>query len=222
MASLRQIEFTPDLTEQVRERLLDAICDGELPPGARLTQEDLALRFDVSRQPVLQALRLLKKDGFVIDAGRRGLMVAPLDAALILQVYEMRAVLDGLAARKAAIAGAKLDTAIIAQGRKAVASNRIVAMIDADTRFHSLIHEASGNPLLPRAADLHWRHIRRAMGAVLQSSRVRDVVWNEHEAILAAIAAGDADRAEALARRHAEDAGRNLAAEFDRQMQAAS
>ena len=215
MPSLRQIEFTPDLTEQVRERLLDAICDGELPPGARLTQEDLALRFAVSRQPVLQALRLLKKDGFVIDAGRRGLMVAPLDAALILHVYEMRAVLDGLAARNAAMAGTKLDTAILAQGRKAVASNRIVAMIDADTRFHTLIYHASGNPLLPRAADHQWRHIRRAMGAVLQSSRVRDVVWNEHEAILAAIAAGDADRAEKLARRHAEEAGRNLAAEFD-------
>lgn len=222
MPSLRQIEFTPDLTEKVRERLLDAICDGELPPGARLTQEDLALRFDVSRQPVLQALRLLKKDGFVIDAGRRGLMVAPLDAALILHVYEMRAVLDGLAARKAAMAGTKLDTAILAQGRKAVASNRIVEMIDADTRFHTLIYGASGNPLLPLAADHQWRHIRRAMGAVLQSARVRDVVWNEHEAILAAIAAGDADRAEKLARRHAEEAGRNLAAEFDRQLQAAS
>lgn len=222
MASLRHIEFTPDLTEQVRERLLDAICDGELPPGARLTQEELALRFDVSRQPVLQALRLLKKDGFVIDAGRRGLMVAPLDAALILHVYEMRAVLDGLAARKAAMAGTKLDTAILAQGRKAVASNRIVAMIDADTQFHTLIYHASGNPLLPQAAEHQWRHIRRAMGAVLQSTRVRDVVWNEHEAILAAIATGDADRAEKLARRHAEEAGRNLAAEFDRQLQAAS
>ena len=222
MPSLRQIEFTPDLTEQVRERLLDAICDGELRPARASPRRNWRCRFDVSRQPVLQALRLLKKDGFVIDAGRRGLMVAPLDAALILHVYEMRAVLDGLAARKAAMAGTKLDTAILAQGRKAVASNRIVAMIDADIAFHTLIYHASGNPLLPQAADHQWRHIRRAMGAVLQSARVRDVVWNEHEAILAAIAAGDADRAEKLARRHAEEAGRNLAAEFDRQLQAAS
>ncbi|MBX9631804.1 MAG: GntR family transcriptional regulator [Burkholderiales bacterium] len=222
MASLRQIEFTPDLTEQVHQRLLDAICGGELAPETRLTQEDLALRFDVSRQPVLQALRLLKKDGFVIDAGRRGLMVAPLDAATILHVYEVRAVLDGLAARKAAEAGAKLDQAIIAQGRKTVAGGHVGAMIDADADFHAQIYRASGNPMLPEAAGHHWRHIRRAMGAVLQSARARDGVWNEHEAILAAIAARDGDRAERLARDHAEAAGRNLAAEYDRKLRAAS
>ena len=222
MASLRQIEFTPDLTEQVHQRLLDAICDGELAPETRLTQEDLALRFDVSRQPVLQALRLLKKDGFVIDAGRRGLMVAPLDGATILHVYEVRAVLDGLAARKAALAGARLDKSLITQGRKTVAGGKVGAMIDADANFHAQIYRASGNPMLPDAADHHWRHIRRAMGAVLQSARMRDGIWSEHEAILDAISDGDAERAERLAREHAEAAGRNLAAEYERRLRAAS
>jgi DNA-binding GntR family transcriptional regulator len=222
MVSLRQIEFTPDLTEQVHQRLLDAICEGELAPETRLTQEDLALRFDVSRQPVLQALRLLKKDGFVIDAGRRGLMVAPLDAATILHVYEVRAVLDGLAARKAALAGAQLDRSLIAEGRRTVAGDKVGAMIDADANFHAQIYHASGNPMLPEAADHHWRHIRRAMGAVLQWERIRDGIWNEHEAILDAIAAGDAERAERLAREHAEAAGRRLAAEYERKLRAAS
>src|SRR5918911_768248 len=101
MRSLSRIASAPDLTEQVYQRLLYAICDGELAPGARLTQEELAATLGVSRQPVLQALRLLKKDGFVIDAGRRGLQVAPLEAQAITQVYEVRAVLDGLAARRA-------------------------------------------------------------------------------------------------------------------------
>src|SRR6266852_139823 len=113
MASLSRIVFTPDLTEQVYQRLLHAICDGELAPGARLTQEDLAAALGVSRQPVLQALRLLKKDGFVSDAGRRGLRVAPLEAPAITQVYEVRAVLDGLAARRAAQANAQLAPTII-------------------------------------------------------------------------------------------------------------
>ena len=66
MASLSPMTSTPDLTEQVYQRLLYAICDGELVPGARLTQEDLAATLGVSRQPVLQALRLLKKDGFSV------------------------------------------------------------------------------------------------------------------------------------------------------------
>jgi DNA-binding transcriptional MocR family regulator len=60
MASLSQMAAAPDLTEQVYQRLLYAICDGEPAPSARLTQEDLAATLGVSRQPVLQALRLLK------------------------------------------------------------------------------------------------------------------------------------------------------------------
>src|SRR5438874_433881 len=91
MSSISRIECTPDLTEQVYQRLLNAICDGELVPRARLTQEELAASLDVSRQPVLQALRLLKKDGFVIDAGRRGLRVAPLEAQAITQGEAERA-----------------------------------------------------------------------------------------------------------------------------------
>ena len=83
---LQGIESAPDLTEQVYQRLLDAICSGELAPGTRLTQEELAASLSVSRQPVLQALRLLKRDGVVIDAGRRGLIVAPSTPGLIGQM----------------------------------------------------------------------------------------------------------------------------------------
>ena len=61
MSNIIRIESSPDLVEQVRARLLDAICDGSLAPGARLTQEELAASLNVSRQPVLQALRLDRK-----------------------------------------------------------------------------------------------------------------------------------------------------------------
>ncbi len=216
MSAISRIACAPDLTEQVYQRLLNAICDGELAPGARLTQEQLATALDVSRQPVLQALRLLKKDGFVIDSGRRGLRVAPLDAQAIAHVYEVRAVLDGLAARHAALAKAKLDPTVIDEGRKAAAGQRIGPMIDADMTFHHLIYAASGNPLIAETANHHWRHIRRAMGAVLQTVGVRRVVWDEHEAILQAINRGNAERAERLSREHGERAGHNLAAQLTR------
>ena len=72
-AQLVKLQATPDLVDQVYRALLDAISDGSLAPGARLTQEDLAERLAVSRQPVLQALRLLKKDGLLLDAPGRGL-----------------------------------------------------------------------------------------------------------------------------------------------------
>jgi len=214
MASLSRIVFTPDLTEQVYQRLLHAICDGELAPGARLTQEDLAAALGVSRQPVLQALRLLKKDGFVSDVGRRGLRVAPLEAAAITPVYEVRAVLDGLAARRAALAHAQLDPTIILEGRQAAAGPHIGPMIDADMRFHHLIYAAAGNPLIAATANQHWHHIRRAMGAVLQIVGRRRAWWDEHEAILQAVSSGEADRAERLAREHCEGAGHHIAAQL--------
>jgi DNA-binding GntR family transcriptional regulator len=222
MSSISRIEFAPDLTDQVYQRLLNAICNGELGPGARLTQEELAANLDVSRQPVLQALRMLKKDGFVIDAGRRGLMVAPLGAEMISQIYQVRAVLDALAARQAALAKARIDPALITAGREAVAGSHVGSMIDADLEFHNAIYAASGNPLIAETANHHWRHIRRAMGAVLQQARVRDSVWDEHQAMIDAIARGDADRAESLAREHGEEAGKNLAMELDRHVREAS
>jgi DNA-binding GntR family transcriptional regulator len=222
MASISALRATPDLTEQVYQRLLSAICEGDLAPGARLTQEELAASFRVSRMPVLQALRLLKKDGFVVDAGRRGLRVLPLESADISRIYEVRSVLDGLAARLAARAGAKIGLTIIAEGRQAAQGPRIGAMIDADMRFHNQIYGASGNPLIAESANHHWRHIRRAMGAILQEAGVRDSVWDEHEAILKAINRGDADRAEKLARGHGESAGRHLSSELQKQSRAAS
>jgi DNA-binding GntR family transcriptional regulator len=218
MASLSRIVSTPDLTEQVYQRLLYAICDGELAPGARLMQEELAAMLGVSRQPVLQALRLLKREGFVSDAGRRGLRVAPLDAQAITQVYEVRAVLDGLAARRAAQANVQLDSTIIMEGRRAAAGQRIGSMIDADMHFHHLIYAASGNPLIAETANHHWPHIRRAMGAVLQTAGLRRAVWDEHEAILQAINCDDADQAERLAREHCAHASDHIATQLTRRV----
>ena len=205
---LATIETAPDLTEQVYERLLNAICDGELPPGTRITQEECAASFNVSRQPVLQALRQLKNEGLVVEAGKRGVMVTPLDARVLAQIYEVRTALDALAARLAAQRGAKLDPALIARGRKASQGERTGPMIEADESFHRAIYEASGNPYILQSAARHWPHIRRAMGSVIGSPDNRNPVWDEHEAILKAINAGQADEAERLSLQHGEFGGR--------------
>jgi DNA-binding GntR family transcriptional regulator len=208
---LIKIESTPDLVDQVYRSLLDAISDGSLAPGARIMQEDLAAQLAVSRQPVLQALRLLKKDGFVLDAPGRGVLVAPLDVAWLVQIYQVRSALDALAARLAAQGRSQLDPQLIRDGRKAARGHDVKAMMAADAQFHAAIYAASGNPLIAQSAQLHWHHIRRAMGAVLQVSTMRESIWDEHEAIADAIAAGDEARAEALIREHGEEAGHNLA-----------
>ena len=212
MASqLIKIESSPDLVDQVYRSVLDAISDGSMPPGSRVMQEEIAEQLAVSRQPVLQALRLLKKDGFVLDAPGRGVLVAPLDVDRLMQIYQVRSALDALAARLAARARFQMNPRLIRQGRSAARGKNVAAMIAADEAFHTAIYAAAGNPLIAQSAQIHWQHIRRAMGAVLQVSTMRESIWDEHEAIAKAMGDGDERAAEALIRQHGEDAGSNLA-----------
>ena len=204
--TLFEVQTSPDLVEQVYERLVDAISQGTLLPGQRITQEELAEQLNVSRQPVLQALRMLKHDGLVLDAPGRGVQVAPLTSTLTAQVYQLRGALDTLAAGLAAQRRAKLDPALITAGRAAQKSKNLRELIDADVRFHRALYAASGNPLIEQSARVHWCHIRRAIGAVVQSTQMRDNVWEEHAAIAKAIAQGEVALAQKLVAQHSADA----------------
>jgi len=208
---LVKLDATPDLVDRVYKAVVDAISTGALPPGARVTQEELAEQLAVSRQPVLQALRLLKSENLFLDApGRGGLLVAPLDPRLITQVYQVRRALDALAARLAAQQRYRLAPRLLEKGRRAARGRDVAAMIDADVAFHAAIYAGSGNPLIEQSARPHWCHVRRAMGAVLQTSGVRQAVWDEHEAIAQAVGAGQADEAERLMSGHAQRAGDDI------------
>ena len=211
---MRHLALERSLTDRTYDAILDAISGGELPAGARINQDELAAKLNVSRQPIVQALALLKVQGFVRETGRRGVVVAPLDADFICHLYELRSALDGAACRGAALRGsaeAKLwGPALIAQGRAAFASGSVKRMVDADMRFHRLLYDLCGNPMIAETAALHWHHIRRLIGGYLQHYPMRDV-WDEHQAILDAVIAGDPDRAEAAARHHADHASMKFA-----------
>ena len=200
---------TPDLVQRTYEALLDAIVCGELAPGERHTQESLADRLGVSRQPILQALLLLKREGLIKDEpGRRGVEVEPLTSAFVQHLYLVRGALDALAARSAAYRPRpelrEPGMALIRAGRASSREGTTLAMIDADLSFHRFIYEAAHNPLLTDTARIHWLHTRRAMGIYLgQPASVR-TVWAEHQAILNAVVRGDARMAERLAREHCE------------------
>ncbi len=208
--SLAKIPGRTDYVDAVYKTLLDAISAGTLAPGERITQEDLAEKLNVSRSPVLQALRLLKKDGLLEEAPGRGLVVTMLDPIRIGHLYQVRGALDALAARLAAQNRANIPAMLIERGRKAAAGTDVNALIDADMAFHKAIYEASSNPLIVENAMLHWIHVRRVMGAVLQRQLGRTGIWDEHAAIAKAIQDGDADRAAALSEKHAELARETL------------
>ncbi len=204
---MRALATQPSLVQRVCDAIVSEIVAGRLPAGMRLIQDDLARALGVSRQPVQQALLLLRNQGIVREASGRGLIVAPLVAAEVRDLYQLRGAMEALAAKLAASKGAKtLKTqgpALIARGRAALQRGSLEDQIVADIDFHSLLAQASGNALLKESMAPHWPKFRRIMAEVLregeQGSRR---VWDEHEAILAAVASGDASRSEQLCREH--------------------
>lgn len=202
----------PSLTQQVYDAIVDEICGGALKAGSHLVQEQLASQFGVSRQPIQQAMALLKADGMVEELGKRGLHVTPLDLDLVRHHYDIRAALDGYAARAAAgQARANADLAaglatrgrvILERGEAAIAAGDVAEQVRADAEFHGLIYDASGNPLLARTAEPHWRFLRRAMGEVLRFGQPPREIWRQHAEILAAIVAGEPSVAERRAVDH--------------------
>ena len=206
-----ELASAPRLVEQVFDALVDEMVEGKLPPGSRLIQDDIAAGYGVSRQPVQQALHLLRLHGLISDAPRRGYVVKPLDVGFIAHLYEIRAALEALAARRAAGQGreraAADGPALIEQGRQAIAKKQLAEEIKADIDFHDFIYGLSGNPLILDTVRQQRHHLRRVMAAVLRDdTRIPGAVWDEHAAILAAIADGDERRAECLAREHVERA----------------
>ncbi|MBR0698141.1 GntR family transcriptional regulator [Bradyrhizobium lablabi] len=204
----------PNLIDQVYARICDAIIDRTLLPGQRITQNDLAERLGVSRQPVSHALHLLHRQGLVAESGRRGFEVTQLDPQRIRELYEVRGALDALAARLAAgrvrdgsAARARLEAALEA-GRAIDGSTPLARLIALDVDFHSAIYRLAGNPAIEEMIAPQWPHMRRSMATVLAELDYRGSAWTEHEAIAAHILAGNAAAAEAAALAHAQTAGR--------------
>lgn len=204
---MSQVQTHPTLVEQVVNAIVSEIVDGELPANTRLIQDELARAYGVSRQPVQQALLLLRDRGLVREAPGRGLIVSPLDVGFVRNLYEIRAMLDGLAARLAAENGAeraKIEgPAFLELGRAAVESGSLHDQIEADMQFHAFLNELSGNPLIGETTAPHWPYLRRVMGEVLRDDvQMPQTILQEHVAILDAVIAGDGAEAETLSRNH--------------------
>ena len=203
---MKALTLQPNLVEQVRDAILDEISSGHLAPGERIIQEQIAQALGVSRQPVQQALMLLRNQGVLQDAPGRGLIVASLDPEHVSHMYDMRAVIEGLACRRAAEGNAeraaRQGPALIEAGRKAVASGSVAKMIAADMRFHEFLYALSGNPLVAPSLATHLTYTQRVMGEVLLRDETPRDIWDQHAEMLQAICAGDGARAEALARQH--------------------
>jgi DNA-binding GntR family transcriptional regulator len=204
--TVRPLATQPSLTEQVYEQILSEIIAGRLSGNPRLIQVDLAKTLGVSRQPVQQALLLLRNQGFLCNAPGRGLVVAPIEAAFVRDLFEVRAVAEALACRLAAERGAKeaakAGSKLIEDGRKAEREGSVVKLIAADKKFHEFLYEISRNRLIKETMQPYWVHLRRLMGEVLIRDETPRRIWDQHEAILQAVIRGNGAKAEELARNH--------------------
>jgi DNA-binding GntR family transcriptional regulator len=225
---MKALSVQPNLAEQVHAAIVSEIAEGKLKPGERVIQEQIAEALGVSRQPVQQALLLLRKQGVLREAPGRGLIVAPLDLDQVRNMYDIRAVMEGLAFRKASELNAerarKQGPALIQNGRKAVERGAVAGMIAADLRFHDFIYELSGNPLIKPTMEAQWTYTQRVMGEVLMRDEQPRDIWDQHEGLLEAVMAGDGARAEQLARQHVTQAAevmiRRLATETQGEVEA--
>lgn len=207
---MKVIAAPPTLVAQVHDALVSEIAQGNLPPGTRVIQEQIAQQLGVSRQPVQQALLLLRNQGVLTDAPGRGLIVAPLDLEHVRNIYDIRAAIEGLSFRRAAERSAetarRLGPVLIAKGREASAGGTIWDMIRADLDFHAFIHGLARNPLIAPMMQAQWTCTQRVMGEALTHAGSAEDVWAEHELMLAAVMDGDGERADHLARTHIIDA----------------
>lgn len=183
------------------------ILDGVLASGAMALEGELAASLGVSRTPVRQALVRLADEGLIELRPRHGMRVRPIAAADMAEIYEMLAALEGAAARRCAECGLErkvldaLDGAVAAMDA-ALAADDLPGWAGADARFHRLLVEASGNRRLAASVAGFSDQVQRARIATL-ALRPKPTGSNaDHRAVVEAIRAGDAGRAETLHRQH--------------------
>lgn len=190
-------------------RLLDEISCGELLPGARLRETELAERLGVSRTPVREAIRQMEADGLVVHVPRQGATIRELDYSEVMELYEMRAVLEGTAARLAARAasGIELDELAALNDELAAAPGPTEAY-QLNRQFHMTLLDAAKNRYLIKSVNaLQKTLLILGPTTLLEPARAQQAVA-EHRDLLVALKNRDGVQSEALMRTHIEAAHR--------------
>lgn len=197
----------------VTESLRQAILSGRFKPGERLTEVGLARSFDVSRNPVREALRVLEGEGIVEINPRKGARVALLSTNEVQEIIELRAELEGMSAKYAALRCSddvrENLRKLLEEGDRADATDDIAVLHDLNQLFHNQIAMAGKNRFLVgfmKALNekTQWIFANRPEHNIGDN-------WKEHATILRAIISADAELASVLAKRHVEDIGKEIA-----------
>lgn len=196
----------PTLPAVVAERLRQLIIDGTLKPGVWLNERDLCERLKISRTPLREAYRMLASDGLLTLQPKRGAMVVELSTEDIENIFDVLAVLEGLAVRSAAIRASDEELGHIAhlhaKTREHYNNRDIRAYYATSMGTHIAINRAAHNPALTHTYDRFNLQVQ----ALRYRSNFDLEEWtkamDDHDAFVAALLRRDGERAETLIREH--------------------
>jgi DNA-binding GntR family transcriptional regulator len=187
----RQFRRPPTAQEAVLAELRRSILEGDLEPGAQILQDRIAEQLGVSRVPVREALKMLEGEGQVSYAPHRGYFVTELDATELMEVYEIRDILEAEAVRRALPFLGEDDfermEAAVADMEAAENEGDIVGLTAANRRFHFALMDPCGMPRLIRIIRQLWDSTDPYRSVYFGHERHRKTVRQEHRAILKAV-----------------------------------
>lgn len=204
---------SPSLAKLVRDDVLAGILNGNLTPGQRINEPDVAARLNVSRVPVREALRELESSGVVISRKHSGVFVRQLGMGEVRDLYQLRALLDGFAGRAAAqLPKKERDQLLKFLVSTASCMKQALKIADANLyyaenlRFHWAIVEAAGNAQMAEIyrGIVQKLHISRLKNLSGNSGRKASIA--EHQAIVRSLRQGDFAQADLLMASHVQNA----------------
>src|SRR3990170_420507 len=194
------------LREEVYDALRRAIVQGELSPGNRVVETELAGRLGISRTPVREALRKLEAEGFLSKGPGSSLLVSAMSPEEVEETFRIRAVLEGLAAHLAAERatpeGIALLEGVLKRSETELDGEAPERLLEWNTRFHDGLNVLSGSAQLQQLLQAIHDKILRYRRITLEVGRARKAWLQEHRAILQAIKDRDPARAERLIVEH--------------------
>lgn len=206
------------LYEDAYAALRDAILNGRLAPGDRIVEAEIARQMAISRAPIREAIRKLERDGLVEYQPRRGTVVVRLSREEVRDAYNLRAHLEGYAARLAAIQATEEELAnlenLIDQMHDFAIHDDLRGLLAADVAFHAQICQASGSKRVYRLWDSLNPHSWTLLTSLKAAYSLTEIA-DRHRPVLDALRARDADCAETVLRRHILDLAENVLAHID-------
>jgi|TARA_R110001583_G_scaffold186667_1_gene347536 DNA-binding GntR family transcriptional regulator len=196
--------------EVAYRKLLAAIQHGELKPGTRIREVEVAERFDISRTPVRDAIRRLESDGLLIHVPRHGAVIKELDHREVIELYEIREVLEGTAARYAARHASELEIAELEDLNELMLKNSQdqIKVAEINRLFHQALYRTANNRYLIAALNSLSNSMALLGGTTLQYDGRPQSAYAEHSEIVDNIRNGNADAADTAARLHIRNAQR--------------